>query len=167
MKVYFGYRVFPPTNPDVGNPVVAVHEVVSRASGDHLVADDIRPCDCRRLALVTYHSPDGIEWGYPGSGPADLALSILADYFQEEKEQVLAALKSLWAPRSKAAALHEDFKAQFLAQEQRDEWRIRADVIEVWLHTPSLRARLERLAEEDAELAEIRTLEDVEHGTAD
>jgi len=26
--------------------------------------------------LVTHHSPDGYEWGYGGSGPADLALNI-------------------------------------------------------------------------------------------
>ena len=166
MKVYFGYRVFPQTNPTWGNPVVTVHEVVRRAAGGCLVADDIQPCDCRPLPVVTYHSPDGIEWGYPGSGPADLAFSILADYFEEEKEQVLTALKSLWAPRSKAAALHQDFKAQFLAQEQRDEWQIRADVIEVWLHSPSIGGRLARLAEEDAELAEIRALEEVNYGTA-
>jgi hypothetical protein len=27
--------------------------------------------------LVTYHSPSGFAWGYGGSGPADLALTIL------------------------------------------------------------------------------------------
>jgi len=27
--------------------------------------------------LVMHHSPDGFEFGYPGSGPADLALNIL------------------------------------------------------------------------------------------
>ena len=29
-----------------------------------------------------YHSPDGFEMGYPGSGPADLALAILSDHFR-------------------------------------------------------------------------------------
>lgn len=28
---------------------------------------------------IVYHSPTGFEWGYAGSGPADLALNILAD----------------------------------------------------------------------------------------
>lgn len=28
-----------------------------------------RPC--------VHHSPDGFEWGYPGSGPSDLALNLL------------------------------------------------------------------------------------------
>ena len=27
---------------------------------------------------IVYHSPDGFEWGYNGSGPADCALNILA-----------------------------------------------------------------------------------------
>ena len=165
MKVYFGHRVFTPDNPTWGDPAVAVHDVVRRE--DAMDAEDIKPCDCRPLAIVTYHSPDGIEWGYPGSGPADLALSILADYFGEMPEQVQAALKSLWAPRSKAAALHQRFKAEFLASEQRDQWQIRADVIEVWLSSPSNRACLDRLAEEDIELAEIRDLQGAEHGPAD
>jgi hypothetical protein len=32
-----------------------------------------------RLPHVSYHSPDGFDWGYDGSSPADLARSILAD----------------------------------------------------------------------------------------
>jgi len=32
------------------------------------------------LPHIERHSPDGFNWGYGGSGPADLALSILADY---------------------------------------------------------------------------------------
>lgn len=165
MKVYFGHRVFTRENPTWGDPVVAVHDVIGREAG--VIAEEIRPCECRTLMTVSYHSPDGIEWGYPGSGPADLALSILADYFEETPYQVLAALRSMWAPRSKAAALHQLFKAEFLAAEQRDEWQIRADVIEVWLKSPSIRACLEKLAEEDIVPAEIRQLDEAEHGTAD
>ena len=36
--------------------------------------------DCRVTNVpwtVIQHSPDGFEWGYEGSGPADLALNIL------------------------------------------------------------------------------------------
>lgn len=45
------------------------------------------------------HSPDGFEWGYGGSGPAQLALAILADaagpraareHYQEFKREVIA-----------------------------------------------------------------------------
>lgn len=48
------------------------------------------------------HSPDGFEWGYGGSGPAQLALALLADatgfdrvalqYYQEYKARVVAGL---------------------------------------------------------------------------
>lgn len=47
------------------------------------------------------HSPDGFAWGYGGSGPAQLALAILADavdataaekYYQEFKADVIAPL---------------------------------------------------------------------------
>jgi len=31
------------------------------------------------LKHIVEHSPTGFQWGYGGSGPADLALSILAD----------------------------------------------------------------------------------------
>lgn len=32
------------------------------------------------LKHIVLHSPEGFQWGYLGSGPADTALSILADY---------------------------------------------------------------------------------------
>lgn len=32
------------------------------------------------------HSPDGFEWGYGGSGPAQLALAILADHCQNDDQ---------------------------------------------------------------------------------
>lgn len=35
------------------------------------------------------HSPDGFEWGYQGSGPAQLALAILADHFDDERRALL------------------------------------------------------------------------------
>jgi len=55
-----------------------------------------------RLDLVR-HSPTGFEWGYGGSGPAQLALAILADasgdselalrFYQRFKREVVARLK--------------------------------------------------------------------------
>ena len=165
MKVYFGHRVFTPENPTWGSPVVAVHDLVNRATLVDRSA--IAPCECRLLTVITHHSPDCIEWGYAGSGPADLALSILTDYFNESPEHVVSGLQSLWSPRSRAAALHQRFKAEFLVNEQRDEWQIRADVIDVWLAWPSNRACLERLTEEDAELARIREPDEEERGATD
>jgi hypothetical protein len=154
MKVYSGTRVFDCDSMTHSEASV----VVQNGVGDG-------PSDSRPLTHVSYHSPDGFEWGYAGSGPADLALAILADHFEEPPEFVLAALRSMWTPRSKAAALHQSFKGRFLATEHRDEWQLRSDDIEAWLQTPANQTRLAELAQEDSELAEIRRLEEeAQHG---
>lgn len=36
----------------------------------------------KELPHVVRHSPDGFQWGYAGSGPSDLALSILVHYLR-------------------------------------------------------------------------------------
>lgn len=36
------------------------------------------------LNHIVHHSPTGLNWGYAGSGPADLARSILIDYRKRE-----------------------------------------------------------------------------------
>lgn len=58
-----------------------------------------------RLDLVN-HSPTGFEWGYGGSGPAQLALALLADatgqpewaleHYQAFKWDVVAKLQGDW-----------------------------------------------------------------------
>jgi len=40
----------------------------------HVTINTLR---CRMPQYVVQHSPDGYEWGYGGSGPADLALNVL------------------------------------------------------------------------------------------
>ncbi len=52
------------------------------------------------------HSPTGFEWGYGGSGPAQLALALLADacedpatavrHYQEFKREVVAGFGETW-----------------------------------------------------------------------
>lgn len=34
---------------------------------------------------IANHSPTGFAWGYLGSGPSQLALAILADYFDDDR----------------------------------------------------------------------------------
>jgi hypothetical protein len=62
----------------------------------------------KRLDLRN-HSPDGFNWGYGGSGPAQLALAILAQEFGDEKAQrhyqlfkreVIAGLGNQWSMSS-------------------------------------------------------------------
>lgn len=65
--------------------------------------------------LVTHHSPSGYEWGYGGSGPADLALNVL--------ESALIAMGhegdrvECWRGDcfSLAWRLHQKFKREFIA----------------------------------------------------
>ena len=56
---------------------------------------------------VRDHSPDGFEWGYGGSGPAQLALAILVDcvgkrralkYYQQFKTEIVANLADCRLP---------------------------------------------------------------------
>jgi Family of unknown function (DUF6166) len=47
------------------------------------------------------HSPDGFEWNYGGSGPAQLALAVLADCLGDDK---------------KALELYQDFKWAVIAK---------------------------------------------------
>lgn len=58
-KTYCGKRID-------GRPVVEVFQ------------DGVYSALAPRLELCN-HSPDGFEWGYGGSGPAQLALAIIAD----------------------------------------------------------------------------------------
>jgi hypothetical protein len=63
-----------------------------------LVTVDGRPLD-PRLDLWN-HSPSGFEWGYSGSGPAQLALALLADCLGDDDE---------------AALQHQNFKSAVVA----------------------------------------------------
>jgi hypothetical protein len=43
------------------------------------------------------HSPTGFEWGYDGSGPAQLALAILADHCTDEERALNLYHRFKWA----------------------------------------------------------------------
>jgi len=63
-----------------------------------------------------YHSPTGFEWGYLGSGPADLALSILWNFLGKEPSRIL----------------YMDFKTRFVAR-WKDKWEITSLEIQSWI----------------------------------
>lgn len=72
----------------------------------------------RRLRHYEWHSPTGFECGYAGSGPADLALAILADYLRDPR---LAALK------------HQAFKADVVAHLPANrDWRLPEERVRDW-----------------------------------
>ena len=77
------------------------------------------------LPHIVRHSPDGFNWVYGGSGPADTALSILTDC----------------VGKSVANAFYQDFKQQFVAG-----WGISFAVtekeIKAWLQLEALERKL-------------------------
>lgn len=70
-----------------------------------------------RSQLVWNHSPDGFEWGYGGSGPAQLALAILLDFLNP----------------GDAVALHQSFKVHFVAKFEHVEWTMTSQQIQEWI----------------------------------
>lgn len=64
------------------------------------------------------HSPTGYEWGYCGSGPADLARCILINYFNGTK--------------TSADMYYQKFKFDLIAG-WGDVWEITSEEISKWL----------------------------------
>lgn len=103
----------------------------------------------QRLRHVELHSPTGFECGYGGSGPADLAASILADFFSVTAQTVVRTWKkpigrlSRSATRNKRAAdaekvihLYQAFKFDVISKmqiERGGRLELIADEIVKWL----------------------------------
>src|SRR5207245_2139417 len=60
------------------------------------------------------HSPTGFEWGYGGSGPAQLALALLADHLGDDDQ---------------AVNLHQDFKRTVIEHLPYHGWTLTGDQI--------------------------------------
>ena len=73
------------------------------------------------LKHIERHSPGGFAWRYAGSGPADLALSILT-HFCEKKDML----------QEVAEKYYQDFKMAFIAPSG-DELKITCREIAQWL----------------------------------
>ena len=69
------------------------------------------------------HSPTGLEWGYAGSGPAQLALAILADHTGDEVY---------------ATAQHQRFKREVTGRLPVEQWEILGEYVAAWVdsHPP-------------------------------
>lgn len=82
--------------------------------------------------LVVSHSPSGFEWGYGGSGPADLALNVCQWYlnqsgYQGEKSECFDGNCF-----SLAFVLHQDFKWKFIASAPKEGITIPMEEIAQW-----------------------------------
>jgi hypothetical protein len=65
------------------------------------------------------HSPDGFQWGYGGSGPAQLALALIADATGDDRL---------------AVRVHQRFKAEIVAGLP-DQWQLEAENIAAFAKT--------------------------------
>lgn len=83
------------------------------------------------LSNLGYHSPDGFQIGYGGSGPADLAYSILMDYLLRSKtcDAINVA--------GKTEFFHQQFTDDFIAKEKYRNpnyyMSIKSETINEWL----------------------------------
>jgi hypothetical protein len=83
------------------------------------------------LKHIVFHSPTGFSWGYGGSGPADLALSILADQLGENPTE-----DDLYWGRPYCWQLHQSFKWDFIAKLPFGEaFELSDTQIESWLES--------------------------------
>ncbi len=74
------------------------------------------------------HSPDGFEWGYGGSGPSQLALAILADYFGPEGDDLVNAI-------------YQEYKREIIARITGDKWEISDHEVKMVIDKLLLRKR--------------------------
>ena len=82
--------------------------------GRNIVTVDGRPLGERHD--LRNHGPDGFEWGYGGSGPAQLALAIATDHFGDERGQ----------------QLYQDLKWALVARIVGDTWELTSAAIDDW-----------------------------------
>jgi hypothetical protein len=107
---------FPEEGPSLFDEKVG-HEVRGVFDGTvRLCRHEGRPVVNLEQTLVL-HSPTGFEWGYAGSGPADLALNILLRFVD----------------RPRAEELHQAFKERFLAPLPEAGGIIARELIEEWI----------------------------------
>lgn len=90
MKIYKGYR---------GNNGATV--IITR--------DGVECGKLRERWDLRNHSPDGFEWGYGGSGPAQLALALCADVLRDDEA---------------AMEIYQDFKFKVIAGLDRDRFTL-------------------------------------------
>jgi len=91
-----------------------------RVNGDcHVYRLD--PPDCSKLSWrleLRSHSPCGLEWGYSGSGPAQLALAIVHDVTQDHEVALL---------------LYQRFKFDVVKLLPRAGWIIESEFVDEWI----------------------------------
>lgn len=88
----------------------------------------------RSLRHVPLHSPTGFEFGYQGSGPADLALAILIEELDGPTD--VEAYRKFFDAEPvvrRIRALYQAFKTDVVAPKRGETWWITSGEIAIWL----------------------------------
>lgn len=99
-----------------------------------------------RCNAIRNHSPDGFEWGYGGSGPAQLALALCVHALGGE---------NVGRERERALAIYQDFKWKFIATLPRDtDWEFTLEQVQKMIAIVELeQERAKRIAQAEEERA--------------
>src|SRR3954471_11047708 len=137
------------TSPVSASPDVVADWVVDRARAFGLASVE-RHTDVRIEGLTCWRAPDGtarssipqrhvhyastgFDWGFGGSGPADLALNVLACFLPLAPEATGVVLRDGSCVSEAAWALHEEFKYDLIATFPRSGGDITAKTISAWI----------------------------------
>lgn len=115
----------------------------TRGAAEHKVV--VRDADTGETSPLTHHERhttglDAFNWGYGGSGPAELARCLLLDHlgFNDESAHVMNAVRSALGGADKLVPpiLYQQFKVDVVAQKPMGEsWILTGDEIDDWLNT--------------------------------
>jgi hypothetical protein len=109
------YQAFPHQGP--GPIAVITAQNVEITKSGTIISEGNRPLDPRYD--LANHSPDGFQCGYGGSGPAQLALAILADALDDDE---------------KALNLYQKFKAEIISKLDPElGWTLSVEFVESWI----------------------------------
>ena len=138
------------TSPVSASPDVVADWVVDRARAFGLASVE-RQTDVRIEGLTcwrtsdgaarssipqqhVHYAPTGFDWGFGGSGPADLALNVLARFLPLAPDATGVALRDGSSVSEAAWALHEEFKYDLIATLPRSGGHIIAKTISAWIN---------------------------------
>ena len=145
-KVYWARKI----RTELGGFRVEVHH---EKDGKVVSSEDLDPKPSQE---IINHSPNGFNWGYSGSGPAQLALGLLLDITQD---------------RDVAKFLYHTFKNEVIAKIEHEEWQMYDHTIKAWIRKkvrgnahfrlvrPSIVIRYLRACHEFGKDANVETLE--------
>lgn len=103
---------------DDKNSTARIYKGFTTTDGDrHVTVIGTRQGGSRALAPrhdLRNHSPTGFNWGYGGSGPAQLALALLADVLGDDE---------------RALAVYQNFKWRVVARLDNAGWELTDDEV--------------------------------------